>query len=396
MRLPQTEGVSPPHRLLDTARRLAPAFRVRALESEHLRTLAPDLVEAVHQAGLFTLALPKALGGHECDPFTIIEVVEELSRADGSAGWTVLIGTGTCFLAWLKPDIARGILAENPHTVIAGQMAPVGRAVADASDGTYTVSGRWAFNSGCPHSNWFLGGVVVLEQGEPRVLAGGRPDWRFALFPASQARIIDTWHVAGLKGTGSHDIEVVDIAVPHDHTMAPFFEPAYHDGPLYRLSFFNLLMVLMAGFPLGVARRAIEEFCSLAQQKSRTPSRTTLGSDPAIWIQVAEAEATLQAARAFVFEAVGEAWEAVQRGDATSLQQRVRVVMAVQHAVRSAVAVATTMFHLAGGGALYESSPLQRCFRDVHAAGQHIAFSLETSKRLGAALLGQDVERFLL
>lgn len=236
----------------------------------------------------------------------------------------------------------------------------------------------------------------MLEQGGPRVLADGRPDRRFALFPAAQAKILDTWHAAGLKGTGSHDIEVVEIVVPHEYTMAPFFETAYHDGPLFRLSFFNLLMVFMAGFPFGVARCALDEFSELAHQKSRALSRAALGADPAIWIHVAEAEATLQAARTFVFDAVGEAWSAVQAGATASLQQRARVVMAVQHAVRSAVSVATTMFHLAGGGALYETSPLQRCFRDLHAAGQHVAFSIETSKRVGAALLGHEVESFLL
>ena len=381
--------------VLRDARALAPLISEHAREAEALRTMPRHVVEACAAAGVFKLALPKSLGGLECDPLTIVRVIEELSRADGSGGWTAMIGNTSAFTAWLEPEVARGIVAADPGAPMAGLLMPAGAAVPDGRDG-FIVSGRWPFNSGAPHATWFCSGIMVMDGDRPRMVPPGRADWRFAFFPASDATIIDTWHAAGLKGTGSHDIAVDRIRVPEERTAAPLFEPARHDGPLYRLTLWSLLMTLLAGVPLGIARRALDEFSELAKRKSRTPDGARLADDSAIQVDVAGAEGSVQAARALVFDVFAQAWETLQAGRVNTLDERTRMTLAVVQATRLCTAAVDVVFHRAGGGALYETSPLQRCFRDIHAAAQHIALSQETWKRVGKSLLGVEQPTFMV
>jgi indole-3-acetate monooxygenase len=374
---------------------LAPLLREHARQSEELRTMPEHVVRACTAANVFRLALPRDLGGLECDPLTIIRIIEELSRADGSGGWTVMIGNTTAFATWLDPDVARTILAASPGAPMAGLLMPCGAAVPDGNGG-FTVSGRWPFNSGAPHAAWFCSGIMVMDGDRPRSVPPGRPDWRFAFFPASDVTVVDTWHAAGLRGTGSHDIAVAGIRVPEERTTAPFFEPARHDGPLARMTLWSHLMMLMAGVPLGIARRALDDFGEVARRKSRSPEGTRLADDSAIQVGVAHAEADVQAARALVFDAFGQAWEALEAGRENTLEERTRMTMSVAQAARLCTRATDAVFHQAGGGALYETSPLQRCFRDMHAAGQHIALSIETWKRLGKALLGVEQSTIMM
>ena len=207
--------------VIQNALRIAPILSEHARKAEELRTMPAHVVDACAAAGLFTLALPKSLGGLECDPLTIIRVIEELSRADGSGGWTVMIGNTTAFTAWLEPAVARDVLAANPAAPMAGLLMPAGSAVPDGKDG-FLVTGRWPFNSGAPHAAWFCSGIMVMDGEQPRQVPPGRADWRVAFFPAADATIIDTWQAAGLKGTGSHDIALNGVRVPEARTAAPF------------------------------------------------------------------------------------------------------------------------------------------------------------------------------
>lgn len=381
--------------ILQEAATLAPLLRDHAREAEQLRTMPRHVVDACAAAGLFSLSLPRALGGLECDPLTTIRVIEELARADGSGAWTVMIGNTSAFTAWLDPDVARGVLAPDPRRPMAGLLTPAGTAVPDGN-GSLIVTGRWPFNSGAPHAAWFCSGIMVMDGDRPRLTPPGHPDWRFAFFPSSDAVIVDTWHAAGLKGTGSHDITVKDLRVPEERTAAPFFEPSRQDGPLSRFTVWSHLMILMAGIPIGIGRRALDEFRELSRRKSRALDGAALRDDPVVQVDFAQAEADVLAARALVFEAFGDAWDAARSGREPSLEQRTRMTMALVQAARLCTHAVDVVFHRAGGGALYESSPLQRCFRDVHAAAQHIAMSIETWKRVGRSLLGVEQPAFMV
>jgi alkylation response protein AidB-like acyl-CoA dehydrogenase len=380
---------------LDSARELAPLLRDRAAEGEAARTMPPDVVDKVRGAGLFHLAMPSGLGGPPCDPATIADVVEELSAADGSAGWTVMVGNSTSFVAWLERDVAAEILSVRSNALTASVFAPAGQAL--AGDGsTYTVTGRWSFASGAPHADWFVNGVVVADGEGPRRRDDGRLDWRFAVLPAADVEVLDTWHAAGLRGTGSHDVAVEGVRVPAEWVVAPLFSPAVADDTLFRLPFMSLILVFFAGFPLGVARRAMEEFSALAQAKSRRMDGLRMADDEAVQVEVGRLYGTLGAARAYVYEALDDLWGTVCAGDPPSKAQRARWSSAVGHAMRSGLLVVDTAFRLAGGGALYDSNPLQRCFRDLHAGAQHIAVSLAADRGVGRVALGLEPETILV
>ena len=187
-------------------RQVAIEARSTADEAEALRTMPSGLVGTARAAGLFRMAMPAALGGLELDPASIVAAVEEVSAADGSAGWTVLIGNSTAFLAWLEPTTAKELLDGAVDVVSTSMFAPLGRARREGDD--LVIDGRWPFNSGCVHADWYQAGVVVLDGDGPAHRPDGGIDTRFATFPRQAARIIDTWHSTGLRGTGSHDIEV--------------------------------------------------------------------------------------------------------------------------------------------------------------------------------------------
>jgi alkylation response protein AidB-like acyl-CoA dehydrogenase len=378
---------------LAAARTIAPRLSSRAREAEQLRALPLDLVADLRRSGLFGLATPRALGGAELPPAAIVEVLEELCRADGSAGWTVLIGNGTAFLAWLDPAVARDLLDGRTDMISASVFAPSGRLVPDGA-GRFRLDGRWPFSSGCLHADWFINGALVADGDGPRVIPGRGPDWRLAVFPAAAGSVIDNWDVMGLRGTGSHDVVAGAHAVPMEHTMAPFFEPARHDGPLWRFPFFAVAGTFLVGFPLGVARRALDEFSRFAPSKIRPPSTTPISEDGDVQVALTRAEGALQAARAFVFDALGAMWDTACAGDTPTVDQRARFLLATQEAMHASVVAVDTAFRFAGSVAIHADHPLQRCFRDIHVAAQHVFFAPAASKRYAKNQLGIEQPTF--
>jgi indole-3-acetate monooxygenase len=375
--------------VLQSARQLAPELRARASEGEQLRTMPSDLVARVKQAGLFRLALPRSLGGFELDPLSIVEVVEILSEADGSSGWTVLIGNSTAFFAWLDPQVAAAMIENDPDFCSTSMFAPLGQAVPDLA-GAYRVTGRWPFNSGCPHSEWLQVGVLVNDDRGMRMRDETNPDWRFAFVRRDAARIEDTWNALGLRGTGSHHLSVDRVAVPAEHLAAPVFEPARHDGPFWRLGLFDVAGVVMCGFPLGVARRAIDEFTTMAQTKFRGNPTNTLAGNNYTQMLLAQAESRLRAARLYVYDTMGAIWDTCCAGDRPAPSQRAELALAGCHAMRAALESVDSLYRLAGAEAVFTGHPLERCFRDLHAGSQHILFSTAREQEFPRIQLGID------
>jgi indole-3-acetate monooxygenase len=368
------------------ARGLADEISASAQQGEQERKMPDELVRRLLSAGLFHLGVPAALGGAECEPSAIIDVVEEVSRADGSAGWNLFVGQSTMFVAWLDPSVAKQMVSENREYLVSGSFAPMGKARTNGED--LVIDGRWSFCSGCSHADWFMQGVMIEDGDEPRSVPSSRPNWRFAFIPSNEAEIIDTWHVAGLRGSGSHDIEAAGARVPYERTIMPFSEPAHFDGPLYRLPFPVVLCASISGFPLGVARRALDEFIALAHGKSHAPPSPPMAEDGHVQLEVARAEASLRAARAYVADAIGDAWESVVRGDDVTMEQRANAVMATLHAAQTARSVVGSMYALAGGSAIYDRNPMQRCARDIEAGTQHLFLGFGQWKTAGRVLFG--------
>jgi indole-3-acetate monooxygenase len=376
---------------------LVPDFRARAAEGDQLATMPADLVQRAKAAGLFRVSLPQSLGGLELDPATTVQIFEEISRADGSAGWTIVIGNSTAFFAWLDPAVARELIGEHRDFVSTSMWAPLGRAIPSSDGNEFVVSGRWPFNSGCPHADWIQVGVFVFADGAaPQVRESGVPDWRFVFVPASSAVIEDTWDAMGLRGTGSHHISLTDVHVPARQLAAPLFEPARHDGPLWRIPLITQAGMYLAAVPLGIARRALDEFAAIATTKTRGPSASSIGHDAAAQYLLAHAEGDLAAARSFLFDSIAEIWAAACRGDPPTLQQRARLLLAASTATRAAIAAVDSVFRLAGADAVFADHPLQRCFRDIHTAGQHILFSLSRDQSYAKVRLGIEQPTFMI
>ena len=377
--------------------RLAPIAAeasARAAEIDAARVVPSEIVSALADAGAFRMYVPRSLGGLELDPISVIETVELMANADGSAGWTTFVLNTTTFACWLDPAVAKEILSNPPDAGMAGAFSPIGKAVPDG-DG-FRLDGRWPFNSGAPHAAWFMeGGYVVDDAGEPRLLPDGRPDWRFFFMPASDMEILDTWHVAGLRGTASHDVTTTGTHVPAERTVNPIFSTAPHDAPYFRWPFFSLVGTLLVGVPLGVARRALDEFEVLATTKSRR-SPVPLAETEVVSHAIVRVEGLLRAARALMIDTVGEAWDRSLAGDDLEGPHRVALRVAGFNAMRAAIDVVDTVFELAGGGAIYDKSPLQRCWRDIHAARNHIFYCNNDMASTGRALMSGDFTDYLV
>jgi indole-3-acetate monooxygenase len=375
-----------PSQPVEAARTIARLARDRAAEGERDRRLSSDLVEAMIEAGFFRLCVPSSVGGGEADAATLVAVCEELARGDAAAGWCIAVmATAGMPAAYLPQAVAREVYGD-PRSVVGGVFAPRGRAVADR-DG-YRVTGRWPFSSGVDHCTWVMGGCVVEENGAPRMLESGRPDVELVLFPRDDVQVIDTWNVSGLQATGSHDIAVEDLPAPRDRATSVITRKPLEKGPLYAFPLFGLLALTIAGTALGIARAAIQDLLELAGGKTPTGSARTLAERPLTQTRLAQAEATLLSARSFLYDAIATAWDAAETGGEVSIEQRAALRLAATHGTAASASVVDTAYDLGGGTSIYETSPLQKRFRDVHAATQHMLIGPSTWELAGRLMLG--------
>lgn len=378
---------------LQAARSLSSDIRASAAETERGRRLPPALVAKMTDAGLFRLCLPRDLGGFEADPRTAIEVLEEVAKADGAAGWCLMVAiTSSLVAGYLEDDTARAIFGA-PDAIASGVFAP--RAMARVASGGYRVTGRWTFASGCQHATWLLGGAVILDGNGPRLGAGNVPETRMMLFPKADVTIHDTWNVVGLSGTGSHDIEVTDAFVPAARSVSFFTDRLRRTGALYAFPVFGLLALGVSAVALGIAQNALEALLRLATEKTPFGGKRTLAARPAIQTQIAEIEAQISAARAFVHAAIDRAFQATLAGE-IPIARRAEMRLAACHATTSAARAVDLAYSAAGGSSIYTSSPLQRCFRDVHVATQHVMVGPVIQELVGRVLAGIEADTSML
>jgi alkylation response protein AidB-like acyl-CoA dehydrogenase len=298
-----------------------------------------------------------------------------------------MIATGvSIFCGWLPAELGRKLFGQPPDVRIAGSIRPEGKAY--VVDGGYRVRGRWDFASGVNHANWLFCTCIVMQGDNPRLTPAGKPELRHLLVPAEAATVEDTWSVLGMCGTGSHDFIVDDVFVPAPHTFS-LTDPPQERGPLYhpRLTL-TAVWTATAGNALGIARGAMEAFVELATHRSSTTSPTLLRDRPFVQTRVAEAEAILSAARAYLIDAVGSVWEAVCAGVPDPGREILQARLAITHGMHEAVRAVDLLFHAAGTNAVYRKYPLERYFRDVHTAVQHVAGLPMHYEFAGKGLLG--------
>jgi indole-3-acetate monooxygenase len=361
---------------------LAPLIRASVDEAEVARRFPASVIAAMAEARIFRQLAPRVAGGDEIDPITLLNVVEAVSCVDGSAGWVAMIGSGAGFLAgYLGTDVSREIF-KDPDACLCGNIgAATARAV--AVPGGYRVSGRWPFVSGCQHSTWISGNALVFDGDSQRIQADGTPTTRIMVFPHHEARIVDTWSATGLRATGSHDVAVSDIFVPEERSLW-WSDGPKQPGPLYPVRW---LITTHAAHALGIARAAIDALIELAEHKRPTRSTLVLRELPLMQANLARAEALVQAARAFMWQITAEVWELLCADREVTSRHRALLRLAMTFAVQSAAQAVDLVWAAAGSSPVYTSSPLERCFRDVHVATQHAAVGLFSLELIGSALI---------
>ena len=381
-----TAGATP----LDVARALAPRIRARATEIEAARQLPADLVLELANARLFKVAIPAAEGGLGADILTTLRVIEEVARADGSTGWCMAMAVNTFRQsAQFAPEARREMFFSDPVGVSAGSANPRGRAV--AVPGGYRVTGHWFFASGCMHSASLHGACKVFDGGAPRRRPNGDQEVRVAYFyPKSAARIVDTWDVSGMRGTGSHDIEVDDLFVPEEHTFSALERRARVTGPINRIHGFDLAGCGFCCVGLGVARAALDAFVELAGAKIPRSSSELLRDRVVVQAQVGEAEALLRAGRALLFDVAGEMWQTVVAGGPVTERQRSDLRMAMTHAAQSAARATHMVCVAAGTTSIFASSPLERYARDAEVVTRHNQLQFVNYEAVGRTALGLE------
>lgn len=337
--------------------------------------LANELVERLHADGLFGMWVPEVLGGSELGPVESLEVIEHISYGDASAGWVVMaanLSIGTAG-AYLSDKASSELFSGSRMPVIAGQGTRPGMAVTDG-DG-YRLTGSWSFASGLKHGTYIHSLGIIQETGEPRIF----------VTPVTDATLIDNWDVLGLRGTGSIDYTMDSVFVHDDFTHFAVTEQGKRGGSLYNVGIIGFAELCHQGWALGLGRRMLDELAELATQKAGR-SGSSAASDSFLE-GFANAEGTLRAARAFIYEQWGDVAQTLARDEHLSTQQHTLIRLALTHVTHALHEIANHVY-LAAGTTSLRRGRLQQMMRDVHAGTQHITSAPATVQNLGRMLSG--------
>lgn len=382
-----TAPVPGAHPVVEAARGLVPEVEAAAGWIEEHRRLPDALASRITAAGLNHLFLPASVGGPEVDPLSAMTAIELLAAADGSAAWCAHVSSANAWqIATLGPDAVAAMteLAGRPPRSFSGSNRPCG--TARPVEGGYVVSGRWDFASNCLHADWYCGACLVDEGGAAE---GAQRRTRAVFVPIASGTIVDTWQVAGLRGTGSNDFVVDEVFVPAERVSAGRHLAA-QTGPLYhrRLSMV-VNWALTAGVALGLARGALDAFTDMASAGTAGAEQPLRDRAP-VQLTVGRAEARLQAARVYCRTSLAEVWKAAVAGaDDAELDRLIPPArLAIVHALHEAVEVVDPLFHAGGTRSIFAAHRLERCFRDAHVALQHGAGSPAHFEAGGRLALG--------
>jgi indole-3-acetate monooxygenase len=369
---------------------VADEIRQFAAQAETTRRLPDELIHDLKRAGLFSLYTPREFGGLELPLPDALRVVEAVAQHDGSTGWTVALGIANALFTSALPEAsAARIFADGP-VLIAG--APAFGVRAQRVDGGYRITGRWSYNSGAPNADWVVAPAPIFDGDVPRMGPFG-PEMVMCFVHPSDVEIIDTWYVTGLRASGTQDLYVEDLFVPDEMTggfAMPDGPRALRESPITRIGFLTLFGIVQSPpVCLGLARRAIDEFKEIARSK-QDMFGARLSEKVQAQTGLARAEALVGSARAYWYAEVRSIWDAVENKCELSLEQRARMRIASLMAVEQSVAAAELLYRLAGTSAIFQSAPLERCWRDVHTAAQHMQVQDSRWETAGRVLMGLD------
>jgi indole-3-acetate monooxygenase len=372
---------------LAAARGLADLITGLRHQTEADRRVAAPIVDAMIDANLFRMPITPDLGGLGLSTVDALHVFEALSGLEASVSWVAWNNS----LPWLygrflSPD-ARAEIFTNPTWLHANSTRPSGKAVAE-KDG-YRITGQWSLVSGCELAEWMPLACLVEDDGELRMAAPGVPELRFAFLRKGQYEIIDTWNVGGLRGTGSHDVAVREVLVPAEFTLFPG-DPPTLDDPMGRVPINATLAGGFAAQALGIAQSSIDALIHMAQTKITPGPVPDLRDRSRARVQVASCTAAVNAARTYLYQAVGEGWDKAVAGNPWTNEDIAKVLGAEQHANEVARNTVDEMFTAGGTSAMYTDNPLERAHRDIHAMMRHVLAQPILNDQSGRVLFGLE------
>lgn len=384
--------------LVERARALAPALRARAEATGAARRLSVETIQDFQDAGFFRILQPARWGGLEMDPATFFAVQIEVAAACPSTAWVLgVVAVHAWQLALFDPQAQEDVWGQDSSTLISSSYMPVGQV--ERVEGGFKLSGRWGFSSGSDHCRWaFLGAFVPPEPGSKA------PDMRTFLVPRADYVLDDTWHVSGLRGTGSNDVVVQGAFVPEHRThrfkdgfLCESPGNALNSGPLYKIPFGQLFVRSVSTPSIGMALGALEAFREVMRERVSRADGGKGIDDPVGQRVAAEAEATVDAARLVLERNFARMMACARRGEVPSIDDRVKWRFESSAAVGQCVEVVNALFAAGGSRSIFLDSPMQRYFQDIHACRAHYANNPDKpSRNYGKVLFGQRNEDFFI
>lgn len=375
--------------VLAAVERIAPIISAHAPEAERQSHLSQVVTDAMREVGLYRMFTPTSLGGSEMDPLSVFRIIEVLSAIDSATGWNLMASLVILrFVAALPDDTAAMLFAASPDTIFASTTFPIGKAV--SVKGGYQVTACGRFGSGSNQAGWIM--MFATIEGS----AADPPAAIGVFFSPDEVVNQNNWNSLGMRGTGSHDIDAIDVFAPSPRTfpLQPGLAPGRHfQGPLYRLPYIAHTAALVAPVALGIGRRAVEALLALAEVEGAATVGKPLKERARLHAHLGKAKAAVDSARALQIEVIRETWETVVAGNSVTLKQRADLQVAMANAAASSFRAAELAMRAAGTSAIFPRNSLERHFRDIATLRQHAVFSenrFETSGRLYLGLMPED------
>lgn len=354
------------------ARSITSLIRKEAATTESAGTLSKVVVEALKDLELFWMLVPTELGGGGANLTTAVEVLAEITCADGSSGWTLMANSTQTAIAaaFCGPSAIEAMFGGGRRAITAGMFGPGGKSI--ETDGGYVGSGKFSFGSGCAHADWIAAGMLVLENGAPRRLAGGQPEVRVCFVPRERVQFKGNWDVNGLVGTGSYDYELPEQRIDRDFAFERTAVTPLRGGPVFSLGIAAFACAGHAAIPLGLMKRSLAELVGIAAKKTRPGYPSVIAEYPVFREQFSVQEASYQACRRYVLNVFEDAESTAESGQPLTAEQRARFRQAATWAHQVAADVVRFCHYWAGSESIRASSALGRCMRDMHVATQHV------------------------
>jgi alkylation response protein AidB-like acyl-CoA dehydrogenase len=351
------------------------------------RQMPPDLAADMADAGFFRLLLTRDLGGAELAHPDFLRILEQFAAVDASVAWCLNQNNVFATSAARMPVDTAHLIWDEPRAVVTNG-PPTGSCLATPVEGGYRLNGRWNLSSGSDHATWIAALSPVAKGGQNGATASDQGP-RILLMPKAEVHIVDLWHTAGLRGTGSFSFDVDDLFVPEQRTYAQD-GPSRTEGPLYVVPRTLLFATGFATVALGVARKSLDIAIGVGGSRMPYRSGVLLRDQQTTQRTIGEAHAQHSSARAFLKEAHARLWDSAGTKGTLTTDERIQLRVAATHAIRTSAQVVDAAYTLCGASGIFQSNPIQRRFQDIHVITQHVQGHYVHYETAGQFVLGLE------